>query len=95
MRQLAAAYQSKDVGFFREHALQFNDQLASAIRNSPSVRLELQILRIDLRDAQHASVHVKRTDWFPDAGAPPAVQMLVYNVERVGGDWKLASISRQ
>lgn len=95
MRQLAAAYQSKDVGFFRERAIQFNDQLASAIRNSPSTRVELQIVKIDLRDPQHASVQVRRTDWFPDPNTPPGVQILVYHVERDGGAWKLASISRQ
>ena len=95
MRQLAAAYQSKDVAFFRDHALHFNDQLASAIRNSPSVRVELQIERIDVRDPQHATVLVKRTDWFPDNGLPPAVQSLVYNVEQTAGGWQLASISRR
>jgi len=95
MHQLAAAYQSKDVGFFREHALQFNDQFGSAIRNSPSIRVELQIGQIDLHDAQHASVQVKRTDWFPGSGTPPAVQSLVYNLLRDGSGWKLASISRQ
>ena len=95
MRQLAAAYQSKDVAFFRDHALHFNDQLASAIRNSPSVRVELQIERIDVRDPQHATVLVKRTDWFPDNGLPPAMQSLVYNVEQTAGGWQLASISRR
>jgi hypothetical protein len=36
MRGVAAAYQSKDVAFFREHWAQFNEQMANAIRTSPS-----------------------------------------------------------
>jgi serine/threonine protein kinase len=95
MRQLAAAYQNKDVAFFRDHTTRFTDQLASAIRNSPSVRVELQVDRIDVRDAQHAIAHVKRTDWFADRGAPAAVQLLAYVLERDSSGWKIASISRE
>jgi serine/threonine protein kinase len=94
MSQLAAAYQSKDVGFFREHSLRFTDQLANAIRNSPSVRVQLHVTRTDFADATHASVHVRRTDWFADAGAPPATQNLVYGLTRTSEGWQLASIAR-
>jgi serine/threonine protein kinase len=94
MQQLAAAYQARDVGFFRENALQFNDQLANAVRRSPSVRVELQVQRIDVRDPHHASVSVKRTDWFPDASTPPATQSLIYYLDRSGGHWQIASIAR-
>ncbi|HMC22559.1 MAG TPA: serine/threonine-protein kinase [Thermoanaerobaculia bacterium] len=95
MRLLAAAYQNKDIAFFREHTTRFTDQLANAIRNSPSVRVELQLSRIDVTDAQHAIAHVKRTDWFGDRGAPAAVQSLAYALERDSGGWKIASISRE
>jgi hypothetical protein len=94
MRQLAAAYQAKDVGFFREHTLRFTEQLGNAIRNSPSVKVELQIVRIEVEDPQHASVHVKRTDWFGDSGMPPAVQSLTYQLQRGAGGWAIASIGR-
>ena len=94
MQQLATAYQNHDVGFFRENALQFNDQLENAVRRSPSVRVELQIQRIDVRDPQHASVSVKRTDWFPGASTPPATQSLIYHLDRSAGHWQIASIAR-
>jgi serine/threonine protein kinase len=95
MQQLAAAYKARDVGFFRENALNFTDQLANAVRNSPSVRVELQIQHIDVRDPRHASVSVKRTDWFPDASTPPATQSLIYHLDRSAGHWQIASIARQ
>jgi serine/threonine protein kinase len=95
MQQLARAYKDRDVAFFREHSLQFNDQLANAVRRSPSERVELHIVRIDMRDSQHASVSVKRTDWFPDASMPPATRSLVYYLERGAGGWQIASMTRQ
>lgn len=94
MRQLAAAYQSKDVSFFREHSLRFSSDLANAIRNSPSVRVDLQIVRIDLRDPQHANVHVRRTDWFPGSATPPAVQALAYLLEKSATGWRINSLER-
>jgi len=95
MQRLAAAYQSRDVEFFREHSLQFNESLANAVRRSPSVRVELQVLRVDVRDPEHASVSVKRTDWFSDASMAPATQSLVYHLERSGGRWQIASMAKQ
>jgi len=71
MRGVAAAYQSKDVAFFREHWAQFNEQMANAIRTSPSVRVDFDVKRIDVRDDHHATVHVRRTDTFPQAAMPP------------------------
>jgi hypothetical protein len=56
--------------------------------------VELQVLSIDVKDAQHASVRVRRSDWFADSGAPPAVQSLVYNLERGSSGWQIASIAR-
>ncbi|MDQ6802193.1 MAG: serine/threonine protein kinase [Acidobacteriota bacterium] len=94
MQQLATAYQTRDVGFFRENSLQFNETLANAVRRSPSVRVELQVQRIDARDSQHASVSVKRTDWFPDASIAPATQSLIYHLDRSAGHWQIASIAR-
>jgi hypothetical protein len=95
MQQLVAAYQARDVAFFRDHFLHFDDQLANAVRRSPSERVELQISRIDVHDPQHANVHVKRTDWFPDPSLPPATQALVYHLERSNGRWLVASMTRQ
>jgi serine/threonine-protein kinase len=92
MQRLAAAYQSRDVEFFREHAIQFNEQLANAVRRSPSVRVELQVQNIDVRDPQHAGVTVKRTDWFPDNSIAPATQTLTYQLDRSAGRWQIASI---
>jgi tRNA A-37 threonylcarbamoyl transferase component Bud32 len=95
MQQLAAAYKARDVGFFRENALNFTDQLEKAVRNSPSVRVELQIQHIDVRDPGHASVSVKRTDWFPDASNPSATQSLIYHLDRSAGHWQIVSFARQ
>jgi serine/threonine-protein kinase len=95
MQQLAAAYQSRDVAFFRENSVQFNDAMADAVRRSASVRVELQVQHIDLRDPHHASVSVKRTDWFPDPSTPPATRALIYNLDRSSGHWQIASIARQ
>jgi hypothetical protein len=94
MSQLAAAYQAKDIGFFREHSLRFSDQLANAIKNSPSVKVQLQVVRMDFADPQHVSVHVRRTDWFGDTSAPPATQNLVYALTRTAEGWQLGSIAR-
>ncbi|HEY8182538.1 MAG TPA: serine/threonine-protein kinase [Thermoanaerobaculia bacterium] len=95
MQQLASAYQSRDVAFFRENSVQFNDAMADAVRRSPSVRVELQVQHIDVRDPHHASVAVKRTDWFPDPSTPPATRALIYNLDRSSGHWQIASIARQ
>ncbi|PYQ52583.1 MAG: hypothetical protein DMF59_04200 [Acidobacteria bacterium] len=95
MQRLATAYQSRDVEFFREHSLQFNEALANAVRRSPSVRVELQVLRVDVRDPDHAAVSVKRTDWFPDASMAPQTQSLIYNLDRSAGRWQIASMVRQ
>ena len=95
MQKLGAAYQAKDVNFFREHALNFNDAFAAAIRNSPSVKVELQVEHIDVHDAQHATVNVRRTDQFSDARMPAGVQELAYHLERTANGWELAYISKQ
>lgn len=95
VRDLARAYQNKDVAFFREHALQYSDAFANAIRNSPSVRVDMQVTRVEVTDANHATAWVRRTDTFADSSVPPAVQSLVYRLQRSGAEWKLASIGRQ
>jgi serine/threonine protein kinase len=94
MRAVASAYTAKDTGFFSEHVVNYTPALANAIRNSPSVRVEIEVRRIDVRDAQHASVSVRRTDHFPEASAPPAVQTLTYELTRSDG-WKIAAIRRE
>ena len=91
---LEDAYQTKNVAFFREHSLRYNDQLGTAIRNSPSIGVVIHITRIDLSDAQHATVYVLRTDTFPDGKIPPGKQNLVYHLQRDGREWKIVSITR-
>ena len=93
MQQLAMAYQTRDVAFFRENATQFNDAMENAVRRSPSVRVELQVQKIDVRDPQHANVSVKRTDWFADASMPPQTQALIYHLDRSAGHWQIASFT--
>ena len=88
------AYQTRDVAFFRENATQFNDAMENAVRRSPSVRVELQVQKIDLRDPQHASVFVKRTDWFADAPIPQT-RPLIYHLDRSAGHWQIASFTHQ
>lgn len=94
MRAVASAYTAKDTGFFSEHVVNYTPALANAIRNSPSVLVEIEVRRIDVRDPQHAIVSVRRTDHFPEASAPPAVQMLTYELTRSDG-WKIAAIRRE
>jgi len=91
---LEDAYQTKNVAFFREHSLRYDDQLGTAIRNSPSIGVVIHINRIDLSDAQHATVYVLRTDTFPDGKIPPGKQNLVYHLQRDGREWKIVSITR-
>ena len=70
--------------------------MENAVRRSPSVRVELQVQKIDVRDPQHASVFVKRTDWFPDATSiPPQTQSLIYHLDRSAGHWQFASFTHQ
>lgn len=93
--RLASAYQAKDAEFFRTHSLRYNDQLAAAIRNSPSTRVSIEVMNIEFPQPQHATVSVRRTDTFADASARPATQALVYNLQRTAGDWKIVSMKRQ
>jgi serine/threonine protein kinase len=94
MREVAAAYQDKDIAFFRQRALNFTDQLANAIRNSPSTRVEIVVSSIDFVDDQTARVVVRRTDRFAEAGVPPAVQNLTYELRRLPDGWKIVRFSR-
>ncbi|HEV8658826.1 MAG TPA: serine/threonine-protein kinase [Thermoanaerobaculia bacterium] len=94
MREVAAAYQEKDIAFFRQRALNYSDQLASAIRNSPSTRVEIAVNSIELVDDQTARVAVRRTDRFAEAGVPPAVQNLTYELRRLPDGWKIVRFSR-
>lgn len=92
-RSMALAYQNKDVEFFRRNSLRFSADLERAIRNSPSVRVEFDILAVEL-DNTSARVTVKRTDTFADRDVPPGVQTLVYTLRRDAQGWKIADLRR-
>ncbi|HSP14638.1 MAG TPA: serine/threonine-protein kinase [Thermoanaerobaculia bacterium] len=94
MREIAMAYQDKNVGFFRQRAMNFTDQLASAIRNSPSTRVDIVVKSIQFTDEGDATVAVRRTDTFAESGTPPGVQNLVYELKRTPDGWKIVRFSR-
>ncbi len=94
MREIANAYQQKDVAFFREHSLRFNEQLADAIRNSPSKRVDITVESIKFIDDSNASVVALRTDTFAEANLPPGVQRLVFQLRRSNDGWKIVTFSR-
>jgi serine/threonine protein kinase len=94
MRDMALAYQDKNVGFFRQRSLNFNEQLAGAIRNSPSTRVEIVVKGIQLNGDDEATVAVRRTDTFAESGMPPGVQSLVYELKRTPDGWKIVRLSR-
>jgi hypothetical protein len=93
IRKVAAAYQNHDVDFFREHHARFTDAVGNAIRNAPSVRVDLDVESINVTDADHARAVVQRTDEF-SGGAPPQKARLAYVLERQGGVWKISKIER-
>ena len=95
MRSIANAYQEKDVNFFRQHSLRFDEQLAGAIRNSPSKRVEIAVRDIQFSDDTRARVAVRRTDTFAEAGMPPGVQNLTYELQRTDAGWRIVTLSRQ
>ena len=94
-RQVATAYQEKDVAFFRRRSLRFSDQMAAAIRNSPSIAVEIAVQNIALTSDDTARVIVRRTDRFAESRVPPAVQTLTYELRYDGTAWQIASVSRQ
>ena len=94
MREVAVAYQDKDVAFFRQRALNYSDQLANAIRNSPSTRVDISIRSIQFADESDASVVARRTDTFAEAGMPPGVQILVFELRRTPEGWKIVRFAR-
>ncbi len=94
VRDIAAAYQEKDVAFFRRRRANFDEQMARAISNSPSVRVEISVNSIRLDGADTAVVTVRRVDTFAEATAPPGVQNLVYELRRGDEGWKLVTVRR-
>jgi eukaryotic-like serine/threonine-protein kinase len=94
MRDMALAYQDKNVAFFRQRSLNFNEQLAGAIRNSPSTRVEIVVSHIQLSGDDDATVTVRRTDTFAESGMPPGVQNLVYELKRTPDGWKIVRFTR-
>lgn len=94
VQQMARAYENKDVGFFRENSARFSEEMAAAIRNSPSVKVEIAVNSIRLVDDTSAVVNVRRTDRFAEASVPPGVQNLVYELRRANGKWEIVRLSR-
>lgn len=92
--RLATAYERRDVAFFREHDANFNERLAAAIRNSPSIGVEMQIESIDLSGTDRAEITVVRTDRFAGRDMPPGVQRLTFSIARADGSWQILSMSR-
>lgn len=93
MRRVASAYQNRDTSFFRDHHSAYSDRMAGAIKGSPSVRVELDVETVDVRDADHARVVVQRTDELP-GGAPPQRVRVAYVLERDGSSWKIVRTER-
>lgn len=92
---MAAAYQQKDVAFFRERSLRFSNEMANAIRNSPSVRVDIAVGSVELKGDHAATVAVRRTDTFAESRVAPAVQNLVYELVRGPSGWRIASVERR
>lgn len=94
MREVAAAYQDKDVAFFRQRALNYSEQLGNAIRNSPSNHVDIAVRSIQFTDDANASVVARRTDTFAEAGMPQGVQTLVFELRRTAEGWKIVRFAR-
>lgn len=95
VREMAAAYQDKDVAFFRRRARNYNDQMGRAITNSPSVKVEMTVSSIQFAEDGSATVAIRRVDTFAEAGAPPGVQNLAYELRRTADGWQILSVSRR
>lgn len=91
--KVAHAYESKDASFFRSHDANFTDAKENAIRNSPSVSVEMRVQSIDVTGTDRARVVVQRTDTFGPR-MPPGVQRLAYTLQRSGDSWRIVSIER-
>jgi serine/threonine protein kinase len=93
MLQVAGALQDKDVAFFRRNQDNFSDQLASALQNSPSKRVTLEVQKIHLAE-ETATVEVIRTDTMEAANKPLEVQ-LVFALRRTPEGWKIAGTPKR
>jgi len=94
MHEVAVAYQEKDVSFFRQRAFNYSDQLANAIRNSPSTRVDITVRSIQFSDDSNVSVTARRTDTFAESGMPQGVQTLVFELRRMPDGWKIVRFAR-
>lgn len=92
--KIGNAFQNRDVAFFRQHDVRFNDAMERAIRGSPSIRVDFEVLTVEIIDPTHARVTVKRTDIFADRNVPPGVQRLNMSLRRERDDWKIESSQR-
>lgn len=91
--RIARAYETKDAGFFRSHDGSFSDAKETAIRNSPSVKVEMRVESIDLTGTDRARVVVQRTDTFGPR-MPPGVQRIAYSLQRAGDSWRIVASER-
>lgn len=95
MSKLANAYQEKNVAFFREYHQKFSDQMATAVRSSPSVKVEYRVESVEFDGPSLATVHARRTDTFSGRGMDPATQRLIYHLTRTADGWKVVDSQRQ
>lgn len=93
--RVARAYEARDVSFFRDHDANFTERTATAVRSSPSTRVEMKIQAIDHANEGRVRVTVVRTDTFERSNIPPGVQTLVYTLQPAGDSWLIASIDRR
>lgn len=93
--KLANAYQEKNVAFFREHHQKFSEQMATAVRTSPSMKVEYRIESVEFDGPSQATVRARRTDTFPGRGMDPATQSLTYRLTRTTEGWKIVDSQRQ
>lgn len=95
MGKLASAYQEKNVAFFREHHQKFSDQMATAIRTSPSTKVEYRVESVEFDGPSRATVLARRTDTFSARGMDPATQKLTYRLAKTAEGWKILDSQRQ
>jgi len=94
MSRLAKAYEDKNVAFFREHHQKFSEQMATAVRTSPSTKVEYIVESVEFDGPAKATVEARRTDAFSARGMNPATQRMTYRLTRTSDGWKVVDSQR-
>lgn len=95
MGQLASAYQEKNIAFFRERHQKFGDQMATAIRTSPSMKVEYKVESVEFDGPARATIQARRIDTFSGRGMDPVTQLLTYHLVRMSDGWKIVDSQRR